>query len=80
MKTKILTWWPVAIVLVLGIAAWVRSADDLSSRAQPMPLAANALTAELARTVSYGFVSDASEAAVKPMPSSGSMSAPAAAL
>lgn len=57
MRKKILVYWlvywPLAIVLPLAVAAWVHASKTATGQA---PLAAEELTAELARAVSYGLV------------------------
>lgn len=53
MKKKISLYWPVALILPLAAIAWMHA---WNTAAQQMPLAADQLTAELARAVSYGLV------------------------
>ena len=55
MKKKISVYWPLALIVPLSIVAWVHAWQTAQ---QAMPLAADQLTAELARTVSYGLVGD----------------------
>jgi hypothetical protein len=45
-----------AIVLPLAVAAFVHLCSDAATRATQAPLAASEVTAELARTVSFGLV------------------------
>ena len=57
MKRKISLYWPLAIVIPLAAAGCLQfDGTDASHAATSAPLAANQLTAELARTVSYGLV------------------------
>lgn len=67
MKTKISVYWPLAIVVPLAAAAFLHICSDVASRASQAPLAANQLTAELARTVSYGLIADTADMPLKPL-------------
>jgi hypothetical protein len=67
MKKKISVYWPLAIVVPLAAAAFLHLCGDAASRVPQAPLAAEQLTAELARTVSYGMVEDNSSMQAKPM-------------
>jgi hypothetical protein len=58
MKKTISMYWPLAIVLPLAAAAFLHLCSTAVKHANAAPLAASEVTAELARTVSYGFVSD----------------------
>jgi hypothetical protein len=58
MKKTISMYWPLAIVLPLAAAAFVHLCSSAVRHASAAPLAASEVTAELARTVSYGFVGD----------------------
>jgi hypothetical protein len=49
-------YWPVAIVVPLALAACLNLFNQGTMQFSPMPLAAARVSAELARTVSYGFV------------------------
>jgi len=63
MRKTISMYWPLAIVLPLAAAAFLYLCSSAVKRANPMPLAASEVTAELARTVSYGLVGDEASAA-----------------
>ncbi|MGH8781115.1 hypothetical protein [Paraburkholderia sp.] len=67
MKKTISVYWPLAIVVPLAAAAFLHICSDAASRASQAPLAANQLTAELARTVSYGFIADTIDTPMKPI-------------
>jgi uncharacterized BrkB/YihY/UPF0761 family membrane protein len=67
MKKTISVYWPLAIVVPLAAAAYLHICGDAASRALKAPLAADQLTAELARAVSYGMVGDASTLPAKPI-------------
>ncbi|WP_323043880.1 hypothetical protein [Paraburkholderia sp.] len=66
MKKTISVYWPLAIVVPLAAAACVHIGGDAASRASQAPLAADQLTAELARAVSYGMVGNATALPAKP--------------
>ena len=67
MKKKISVYWPLAIVVPLAAVAYLHLYNGAAAQS---PLAAERVSAELARTVSYGFVGG--EAA---MPATARMSA-----
>ncbi|WP_144146134.1 hypothetical protein [Paraburkholderia sp. BCC1884] len=67
MKKTISVYWPFAIVVPLAAAAYLHIGGSAASRASQAPLAADQLTAELARAVSYGMIDDASTLPAKPM-------------
>lgn len=67
MKKTISVYWPLAIVVPLAAVAYLHICGDAASRALKAPLAADQLTAELARAVSYGMVGDASTLPAKPI-------------
>ncbi|PRY07601.1 hypothetical protein [Paraburkholderia sp. BL25I1N1] len=67
MKKTISVYWPLAIVLPLAAAAYLHICGNAASRAPQATLAADQLTAELARAVSYGMIDDASTLPAKPM-------------
>ncbi|ACD16977.1 hypothetical protein [Paraburkholderia phytofirmans] len=67
MKKTISVYWPLAIVVPLAAAAYLHICGDAASRVPQAPLAADQLTAELARAVSYGMIDDASTLRAKPM-------------
>ncbi|WGS48588.1 hypothetical protein LFL96_12390 [Paraburkholderia sp. D15] len=67
MKKTILVYWPLAVVVTLAAAAYLHICGDVASRASQAPLAADQLTAELARAVSYGMIDDASALPAKPL-------------
>jgi hypothetical protein len=67
MKKTISMYWPLAIVLPLAAAAYVHICNDAASRATQTPLAAGQFTAELARAVSYGLVSEDASMPAKSM-------------
>ncbi|MEX3932622.1 hypothetical protein AB4Y32_12570 [Paraburkholderia phymatum] len=56
MKKKISVYWPWAIVVPLAAAAYLHLHNDAGAQSSQSPLAADRVSAELARTVSYGFV------------------------
>ncbi|TDN69559.1 hypothetical protein [Paraburkholderia sp. BL10I2N1] len=76
MKKTILMYWPLAVILPLAAAAYIHACSEAASRASQAPLAAGQLTAELARTVSYGLVDDNAGAATKNMRATASLPAP----
>jgi uncharacterized BrkB/YihY/UPF0761 family membrane protein len=63
MRKTISMYWPLAIVLPLAAAAFLYLCSSAVKHTNPMPLAASEVTAELARTVSYGLVGDEAAAA-----------------
>ncbi|PXW26295.1 hypothetical protein [Paraburkholderia caballeronis] len=66
MRKTISVYWPLAVIVPLAAIAL---AHAWNTAAAQMPLAADQLTAELARAVSYGIVgSDRDAAALKAMP------------
>jgi hypothetical protein len=67
MKKTISVYWPFAIVVPLIGAAYLHISGDAAGRVHQAPLAAEQLTAELARAVSYGLVGDYGTSAAKPM-------------
>ncbi|ACC70643.1 hypothetical protein PPMP20_06585 [Paraburkholderia phymatum] len=56
MKKKISLYWPLVIVVPLAAAAYLHLYDRVVVQSSTSPLAADRVSAELARTVSYGFV------------------------
>ena len=73
MKKTIAVYWPLALVLALAGLAYMQICSDMASRASQAPLAADQLTAELARAVSYGMIDAASALPAKPMRAAASM-------
>jgi hypothetical protein len=67
MKKIISVYWPLAIVVPLAAAACLHICGDAASRSAQAPLAADQLTAELARAVSYGMVDSRATLPAKPM-------------
>ena len=67
MKKTISMYWPLAVFVPLAAAAYLYVSGEAASRMAQAPLGADQLTAELARTVSYGLVGDARVLPVKPM-------------
>ncbi|CAD6513756.1 hypothetical protein LMG28727_00758 [Paraburkholderia kirstenboschensis] len=67
MKKTIAVYWPLALVLALAGLAYMQICADGASRASQAPLAAEQLTAELARAVSYGMIDDAASPPAKPL-------------
>ncbi|WP_322058267.1 hypothetical protein [Paraburkholderia sp. J63] len=59
MRKKIVVYWPLALIVPLAAIAWIHAWHTAE---QQLPLAANQVSAELARAVSYGLVGDASDA------------------
>jgi hypothetical protein len=53
MRKKITVYWPLALIVPLAAIAWMHAWNTAE---QQMPLAADQVTAELARAVSYGLV------------------------
>ncbi|CAM2189678.1 conserved hypothetical protein [Paraburkholderia sacchari] len=53
MKKKIMVYWPLALIVPLAAIAWVHAWNTAE---QQFPLAADQVSAELARAVSYGLV------------------------
>lgn len=60
-------YWPLALVIGVAAAAYLHICSDAAARSRQAPLAADQLSAELARAVSYGMIDDASSAPVKPL-------------
>lgn len=69
------SYWPVAAALALIVLAALRAYGDGGAAREPLP--ADRVTAELARTVSYGLI-DASSSPATPVAHRGSRSAAAA--
>jgi hypothetical protein len=67
MKKTILMYWPLAVFVPFAAAAYLHLSNGTASPVAQSRLGAEQLTAELARTVSYGLVGDESAARVKPM-------------
>lgn len=67
MKKTISMYWPLALFVPLAAAAYLYVGSGSASRIAQPPLAADQLSAELARTVSYGLVGSDAVAPVKPM-------------
>ena len=53
MKKKISVYWPLALIVPLAVIVWGHAWHTATEQ---MPLAADRLSAELARAVSYGLV------------------------
>jgi hypothetical protein len=62
MRKKISVYWPLALIVPLAAIAWMHAWHTAE---QQMPLAAEQLSAELARTVSFGLVESEGQAPVK---------------
>jgi hypothetical protein len=60
MKKKISIYWPLAVIVPLAAVAYLHAYGDATQHA---PLAAHQVTAELARTVSYGYITEGNGAA-----------------
>ncbi|MFX1672089.1 hypothetical protein PWR63_07315 [Paraburkholderia sp. A2WS-5] len=58
MRKKIMVYWPLALIVPLAAIAWVHAWNTAE---QQFPLAADQVSAELARAVSYGLVGSAGE-------------------
>ena len=56
MKKKISVYWPLVIVVPLAAVACLHLYNGAAGQTFQSPLAAERVSAELARTVSYGFV------------------------
>lgn len=67
MKKTISMYWPLAVFVPFAAAAYLYLSSATASPMAQSPLGADQLTAELARTVSYGLVGEDSAARVKPM-------------
>ncbi|MFC0402841.1 hypothetical protein [Paraburkholderia rhizosphaerae] len=65
MKKTISMYWPLAIVVPLAAVAFLHLCSSAVKHAGAAPLAASEVTAELARTVSYGFVDDEHQGAAQ---------------
>ncbi len=70
-------YWPLAVIVPLAAAAYLHVRGDAASRASQAPLAAGQVTAELARTVSYGLVGDDATLPAKSLRETASLPAPA---
>jgi len=62
MKKKISVYWPLALIVPCAVIAWGHAWNTAK---QQMPLATDQLTAELARTVSYGLVGSGAQVPMK---------------
>lgn len=58
MKKKIVVYWPLALIVPLAAIAWMHAWNTAE---QQFPLAADQVSAELARAVSYGLVDDGAQ-------------------
>ncbi|MEC5405822.1 hypothetical protein VOM14_09640 [Paraburkholderia sp. MPAMCS5] len=67
MRKTIAVYWPLALVLALAAVAYLHICGDAASRARQAPLAADQVTAELARAVSYGMIDDAAPPPARPL-------------
>ncbi|WP_025598747.1 hypothetical protein [Burkholderia sp. WSM2230] len=67
MRKTIAMYWLLALVIGLAAAAYLHVCSDAAARGSQTPLAADQLSAALARAVSYGMIDDASSAPVKPL-------------
>ncbi|HEX7932331.1 MAG TPA: hypothetical protein VF573_04520 [Paraburkholderia sp.] len=67
MRKTIAVYWPLALVVVLAAVACLHICGDAASRARQAPLAADQVTAELARAVSYGMIDDAVPPPARPL-------------
>jgi hypothetical protein len=65
MKKKISVYWPLAIVVPLAAVAYLHLYNQTAVQLSQSPLAAERVSAELARTVSYGFVGGEASMPVK---------------
>jgi uncharacterized BrkB/YihY/UPF0761 family membrane protein len=74
MKSRISMYWPLALALPLAVVACLYVSGETASRIA-QPLGASQLTAELARTVSYGLVGNDPAMPVKAVRAVGSMQA-----
>lgn len=72
MKKKISVYWPLAIVVPLAAVAYLHLYNGAAAQS---PLAAERVSAELARTVSYGFVGGEAAMPVATMPAAARMAA-----
>jgi uncharacterized BrkB/YihY/UPF0761 family membrane protein len=76
MKKTISMYWPLALFVPLAAAAYLYVSSEAAPRTAQQPLAADQLSAELARTVSYGLVGGDAASPVKRMHSVVAMPAP----
>jgi hypothetical protein len=67
MRKTISMYWPLAVFVPLAAAAYLYVSGVAASGAAQTPLGADQLTAELARTVSYGLVGNDHALPVKPV-------------
>jgi hypothetical protein len=58
MKKKIVVYWPLALIVPLAAIAWLHAWNTAE---QQFPLAADQVSAELARAVSYGLIDDGAD-------------------
>jgi uncharacterized BrkB/YihY/UPF0761 family membrane protein len=75
MKKTISMYWPVALFMPFAAAACLYVSGETASRIAQPPLGASQLTAELARTVSYGLVGNDPALPVKSVRAVASMQA-----
>lgn len=67
MRKKISVYWPLVVIVPFAAIALLHAWQTAQ---QQMPLAAEQLSAELARAVSYGLVGSEGQPHVKPLPTS----------
>jgi hypothetical protein len=67
MKKKISMYWPLAVFVPIAAAACLFVCKEAAPRIAQPPLAADQLSAELARTVSYGLVGNDAASLAKRM-------------
>lgn len=75
MKKKISVYWPLAIVVPLAAIAYLHLYNSNVTQPSTSPLAAERVSAELARTVSYGFVGGEAAIPAETMPAASRMPA-----
>ncbi|CAD6534246.1 hypothetical protein ACFQ3P_16675 [Paraburkholderia sabiae] len=75
MKKKISVYWPLAIVVPLAAIAYLHLYNSNVPQPSTSPLAAERVSAELARTVSYGFVGGEAAMPAETMPAASRMPA-----
>ncbi|MBN3753331.1 hypothetical protein G3N95_10285 [Paraburkholderia sp. Tr-20389] len=75
MKKKISVYWPLAIVLPLAAVAYLHLYNGAVAQSSTSPLAADRVSAELARTVSYGFVGGEAAMPAETLPATARMPA-----
>jgi hypothetical protein len=66
MKKTISTWWPLAVLLLLALTFYTHSGAPAHALKKHQETTVSGVSAELARAISYGLVSDESTAHAMP--------------